>query len=272
MTLTFSQAPLSTSRRTEVNYDLQGPEHLLLFDVFPRRVRAVFGGETVLDTDRGRLLHESSHLPVLYVRDSDVRDDLLRQTEHTTYCPFKGDAAYWSVVAGGSAREDRVAENAVWAYPDPIEQASWLRGYKAFYPAAMDEWWDEDEQVQALRDPYHRVDSRHTKRRVRVLHGADVLADSDLAVVLSETGLPNRYYLPADDVDWQRLEASEMTAHCPYKGDAAYWSLTPSDGSDPVADVAWSYREPFENALKTKGHLCFLHDDLVTEVDGEQVG
>lgn len=267
MTLTLAQAPLSTHRRNEVNYALTGPAHLLLFDDFPRRVRAVFASETVIDTRAGKLLHESAILPVLYVPDGDIRGDLLHATEHHTHCPFKGDAAYWSVGSG-----EAVADNAVWAYPEPLAEAEWLRGYKAFTWEAMDAWYDEDEQVQGhLRDPYHRIDVRRTSRRVRVLHDGDVIAESDRTVVLSETGLPNRYYLPPDDVARQRLEPSDTTAVCPYKGTSSYWSLRSVDGEDVVADVAWSYPDPLENALKAKGHLCFLHDELVTEVDGERV-
>ena len=96
-----------------------GPSNRLLFEAFPRRVRAVLGSQTVLDSNRAKLLHESAHLPQLYVPREDVRDDLLEATDHTTHCPFKGDASYWSVRAG-----DRVAENAVWGYPEPLEESA----------------------------------------------------------------------------------------------------------------------------------------------------
>lgn len=236
MTLTLSRAPLSTNRPSEVNYELSGPDRLLLLDEFPRRVRAVFAGQSVADTTRGRLLHESGLLPVLYVPDDDVRTDMLQPTEHTTHCPYKGDAAYWSVRSG-----DLVADNAVWAYPEPIAEARWLRGYKAITWEAMEAWYDEDERVEGhLRDPYHRVDVRRNSRHVRVLHGGDVVAESDRTVLLSETGLPNRYYLPADDVASDRLEPSDTTAICPYKGTSSYWSLRSRDATGRT----WSPTSP----------------------------
>ncbi|MGH2803228.1 MAG: DUF427 domain-containing protein, partial [Thermoleophilaceae bacterium] len=114
MTLTLSNGPLSGHPPDTTNYEVRGPEHRLLLQEFPRRVRAELAGETVLDTRRGKLLHETGHLPQLYIPDEDLRDDLLEPSDHRTHCPFKGDASYWSVRAGG-----RLAENAVWAYPEP---------------------------------------------------------------------------------------------------------------------------------------------------------
>lgn len=71
----------------------------------------------------------------------------------------------------------------------------------------MDAWYDEDEEIFGhLRDPYHRVDVRRTSQHVTVAAGDQVQAESTRAKVLSETGLPNRYYIPADDVHTDLLE------------------------------------------------------------------
>ena len=193
MSLTFSSGPLSGHPPETVNYRIDGPAHKLLMQEFPRRVRATFGGETVFDTVRAMLLHETGLLPQLYVPQDDIRADLLRPTDHHTYCPFKGTASYWSVTAGG-----QVAENAIWSYPDPNPESQWLQGYAGFYWDAMDEWYDEDERVEGhIRDPYHRVDVRRSSRPVRVLLGGTVLAETRRPLLLSETGLPNRFYIPA---------------------------------------------------------------------------
>ncbi|MEV5828936.1 DUF427 domain-containing protein [Spirillospora sp. NPDC052242] len=256
MSLTLPPGPLAGSPGGTVNYTIDGPKHRLFMHDFPRRVRARFAGETVLDTERGKLVHETGLLPVLYVPEEDVRTDLLERTEHSTHCPFKGDAAYWTLRVG-----DRAAENAVWAYPEPLQDASWLRGYMAFYWGRMDAWFDEDEEVRGhLRDPFHRVDVRATSRRVRVLRDGDVLADTTRAKLVSETGLANRFYIPAEDVNTDLLVRSGTRSVCPYKGEATYWSLR-----DGAADVAWSYEEPLENALKAAGHLSFDHADLTVE-------
>src|SRR5919201_544908 len=162
MSLTFPGGPLASDPPADTNYVIDGPRHRLFLHPFPRRVRATFAGETILDSTRGAMLHESNILPRLYVPLEDVRADLLERTDHATHCPFKGNASYWSVRVG-----DRVAENAVWAYEDPLPESEWLRGLVSVYPERMDEWFDEDEQVFRLRDPYHRVDARRSSRRVQ---------------------------------------------------------------------------------------------------------
>jgi len=245
MTLTFPGAPLASEPPATTNYAIEGPRHRLLLHPFPRRVRARFAGEVVLDSTRGALLHESNILPRLYVPFEDVRADLLERTDHSTHCPFKGDASYWSVRVG-----DRVAENAVWTYEEPIDEASWLRGLVSVYPERMDAWLDEDEEVTGLRDPYHRVDARRSSRRIEVRSDGQVLARSERPIVVAETGLPLRFYLPREDVAVE-LRPSDSTKTCPYKGRAAYWSL------DGIEDVAWSYEEPLESMLVARGHVCF---------------
>lgn len=255
MGLTIGRGPLTRAGRAQTNFAVDGPKHLLYYDAFPRRVRAVFGGRPVLDTTRGRLVHETGLLPVLYLPREDVDGSLLHATTHHTHCPFKGDAAYWSVQVG-----DRTAENAVWSYPEPIESADWLRGYVAFYWDAMDAWYDEREQVFGhLRDPYHRVDVRQASRRVRVTRGEEVIAESADARVLSENGLPNRYYLPRDDVRVE-LRRSDTSTVCPYKGTASYWSWAGLD------DVAWSYEDPLAGMGQIAGRVCFAHDGVVVEL------
>jgi uncharacterized protein (DUF427 family) len=245
MTLTFPGAPLASEPPLTTNYAIEGPRHRLLLHPFPRRVRARFAGEVVLDSTRGALLHESNILPRLYVPLEDVRADLLERTDHSTHCPFKGDASYWSVRVG-----DRVAENAVWTYEEPIDEASWLRGLVSVYPERMDAWLDEDEEVTGLRDPYHRVDARRSSRRIEVRSDGQVLARSERPIVVAETGLPLRFYLPREDVAAE-LRPGDTTKACPYKGRATYWSL------DGIEDVAWSYEEPLESMLAARGHVSF---------------
>ena len=263
MTLTLGSAPLGTTGPPDVNYVVEGPRHRILFDHFPRRVRATFSGETVLDTVRGRLLHESNILPVLYVPKADVRTDLLRPTGESTHCPFKGDANYWSIAVG-----DRTSDNVAWEYPGTLDGAEWLADHLAFYFDRLDAWFDEDEEVQGhLRDPFHRVDARRSSRHVVVRHGDGVVAETTRPIVVSETGMPNRFYLPVTDVRADLLTSSTTVSHCPYKGSASYWSLR--DGT--AADVAFGYEQPFSDVSTVGDHLCFLADGFTTEVDGENI-
>jgi uncharacterized protein (DUF427 family) len=260
MSLTFSAGPLAGHAPGTVNYRIDGPAHKLLMQEFPRRVRATFGGQTVFDTTRAMLLHETGLLPQVYVPIEDIRSDLLTPTEHHTYCPFKGTASYWTVTVG-----DKVAENAIWYYPEPNEDSAWLRGYAGFYWNAMDEWFDEDERVEGhIRDPYHRVDVRRSSRPVRVLVGDTVVASTRSPLLLSETGLPNRFYIPWEDVRAELLEASDTHTHCPYKGTASYWTL--SVGDSKLADAVWSYPQAEGDSAAVSGYLSFLHDDLTVEV------
>jgi uncharacterized protein (DUF427 family) len=267
MTLTLANGPLAAAAPDTVNYEVQGPAHRLLFSPFPRRARAVFSGRVLLDTRRGMLLHETGLMPVLYVPDADVDESLLEPTDHSTHCPFKGDASYWTVRVG-----ERVSENTVWAYREPLDGARWLQGYRAVYADRMDAWFDEDEHVVGhLRDPYHRVDVRRSSRHVVVRAGELVVAESSRPMLLSETGLPNRYYLPPSDVRTDLLVSSTTTSICPYKGEASYWSLRLPDGRI-VDDAMWGYHEPLDEARRVAGHLCAAStEDLTVEVDGERV-
>ena len=179
MALTRTDGPLSAHAPATVNYRIDGPAHKLLMHPFPRRVRAEFAGRTVLDTRRGVLVHETALLPQLYVPEEDIDASLFVPSTHTTHCPFKGDASYRTLQVG-----DRAAENALWAYPDPLPDARWLAGYAALYWSAADAWFDEDEQVFAhLTDPYTRVDVRPTSRHVQVRAGDTVVAESRSTII-----------------------------------------------------------------------------------------
>ncbi|HXV93328.1 MAG TPA: DUF427 domain-containing protein [Pseudonocardia sp.] len=263
MGLTRTHGPLSPRPPDTVNYDIDGPAHKLLMHPFPRRVRAVFAGRTVLDTRRGALLHETALLPRLYVPEADIDLSLFEPSDHTTHCPFKGDATYRTLRVG-----DRVVENALWAYPEPLPVASWLAGHASLYWEAADAWFDEDEEVFAhLTDPYTRVDVRATSRRVRVLAGDVVVAESTSPLVLTETGLPARWYLSPDDVRLP-LEPSARRTRCPYKGEARYWSVRLPDGR-VLTDAVWGYPEPLPESSRIAGRVSLLHEELRTEVDGE---
>jgi uncharacterized protein (DUF427 family) len=253
MSLTRGSAPLSSRPAGVFNSRIEGPAHVLYFQPYERRIRAVLDGETVIDTTRGMLLYESNIAPVLYVPEGDVRQDLIERTDHSTHCPYKGDASYWSV--GG-------VENAIWGYEDPIESASWLKGDVAAYWDKFDAWFEEDEEVLGhLRDPYHRIDIRRTSARVTVRAGGEVVAESERPLLLFETGLPVRAYLPLEDVRQDLLVEGDKTTVCPYKGVASYWSV------NGIGDAAWSYMEPIPEAGSIEGLVSFLGEGVEVEID-----
>ena len=112
---------------------LRHPTHRVDIEPSTVHVQVVFNGTTVADTRSALLVLESRHDPVYYVPRRDVAMANLIATDHTSYCPFKGHARYWSIKVG-----QRVAENAVWAYDTPYDEARQLNGYVAFYPDRVD--------------------------------------------------------------------------------------------------------------------------------------
>ncbi len=265
MTLTLGRGPFGPQSTGQFNFERVGPAHALYWEDWPRRIRAELGGETVVDSRRGKLLHETGLLPVQYFPLDDVRTDLLDATDHTTHCPFKGDASYWTVRAG-----DQVAENAVWGYPKPLEGAPDLIGYAAVYYDRMDAWYEEDERIYAHpRDPYHRVDVLAGSYHVVVRAAGEVVAETDHPKLLFETGLPVRWYLPPGDVRTELLERSDTVSACPYKGDGQHWHLAAA--GERVTDAAWSLPRPLPEGTPAGDHYCFYPDKVTLEVDGEQV-
>lgn len=118
------------------------------------------------------------------------------------------------------------------------------------------------------QDTGHRIEVRPGSQRVRIEVAGEVIADSRRALVLDETRCPTRFYLPRDDVRLDRLERTATHTHCPYKGDASYWSVRVGDRV--VADAAWSYEDPLPEREDIRGYLCFYADRVdAFLIDGE---
>ncbi|MBA3746449.1 MAG: DUF427 domain-containing protein [Solirubrobacterales bacterium] len=260
MSLTIGSGPLG-GRPADSNYTIESPAHRILFEADRRRLRAFAGDALVLDTTGAHLLHETGIRPVAYVPFEDFDHDLLTRSDSSTHCPFKGDASYWTLRAG----PDDVREDAVWAYEEPIEGASWLRGYAALVPNAADRWVVEDEPVAGhLRDPYHRVDVHASTRPVRVSVGADVIADTARPVLVFETSMPVRAYIPRGDLVGGHLAQSPKRTTSPYMGDAAYWHV--NAGGQEFPDAAHSYELPIAEAMKVAGYVCFEAEGISVEL------
>jgi uncharacterized protein (DUF427 family) len=225
-----------------------------------KRVRVLVGDETVADTVRARLLIEKGHFPVYYFPAEDVRADLLLPSETRSHCPLKGEASYRHLAVGG-----RRIEDALWCYEAPIEGVRLIAGRYAFYWDKVDRFLEEDEAlVGHVRSPFHRIDTRASTRRVRVTVGGEVVAETRRAVLLFETGIRPRAYVPRADVALDRLSPSATRSFCPYKGEASYWSVTA--GGRRFADVVWSYEAPFPETLEVKGLLAFW-DEKIDKVE-----
>ena len=109
------------------------PNHPITIDKNPSRVVISVAGSTVADTKEALTLREASYPPVWYIPRKDVNMSLLERSEHTTYCPYKGDCAYYSIPIGGSR-----SVNAVWTYEQPYSAIAEIKGYLAFYPTRFD--------------------------------------------------------------------------------------------------------------------------------------
>jgi uncharacterized protein (DUF427 family) len=109
----------------------------------------------------------------------------------------------------------------------------------------------------------HRIDIRRGSSRVIVSLDGEVVADSRRPVLLSETGLPVRYYLPREDIDMGLLAASPKRTTCPFKGDASYF------GTPDHPDIAWTYDEPVPDAEQIRGLIAFFDERADVTVDGE---
>jgi uncharacterized protein (DUF427 family) len=112
---------------------LPGPDHPITITPNPKRVRVSFAGEVIAETDRALTLQEASYRPVHYIPRADARMTLCEKTVHSTHCPYKGDASYYSITAGGKR-----AENAIWSYETPFPAMAQIEGYIAFYPDRVD--------------------------------------------------------------------------------------------------------------------------------------
>ena len=109
-----------------------------------RKIRVLFAGTTIADSSRALRLLETSHPPTYYIPPGDVRMDLLKPTDHRSFCEFKGMTTYFSLEVG-----DRQSENCAWSYPSPVTAYAALRDHLAFFAGLVDECWVDEERAVA---------------------------------------------------------------------------------------------------------------------------
>jgi uncharacterized protein (DUF427 family) len=143
-----------------------------------------------------------------------------------------------------------------------------LRGTVRFEWSALDQWFEEDEEIFVHpRSPYTRVDALRSTRNVRIERDGIVLASSASPVMVYETGLPTRYYLDQRDVRFEHLVPSETRTECPYKGRVSgYWSVSINGRIHP--DLAWMYSFPTRQVLPIAGLVAFLNERVEIFIDG----
>ena len=248
-----------------------------------KRIQAVLGGDTIVDSTRAVLVWEPRRIvPSYAVPAEDVRGDLVPAgaaagvvrgdvgvalTDVTALrvldprVPFTVHSTAGEAVDLRAAGQVRPGAGFRAADPD-------LAGLVILDFAAFDAWYEEDEQnVAHPRDPFHRIDVLPSSRQVRLELDGQVLAVSSRPVLLFETMLPTRYYLPRADVTAE-LVPSPTTTWCAYKGEASYFSVA-AEGR-LVPDLAWSYPDPQHDAARVRDLIAFFDERIDVILDGER--
>lgn len=223
MALTYGTGPFARPPGGQLNGDLWSflPPMPYTHPVL-KRLRAEVAGTIVLDTTSAVLLHETALPPVYYVPIADITTGVLEPSETVTMCPFKGTARYCHL---------RVGDRIVRGEPQTRRAAT-----RPLPPGGL---------------PAIEPVCRHQVRRHRI-------ARTERAIVF-ETGIPARFYIPAEDVR-PELTPTETRTHCPYKGECAYVSAA------GIQDVAWVYAQPYDESQAIAGSYCLDPGKVTTEL------
>ncbi len=221
----------------------------------------MMNGEVVVDSTDVLLVWEVPYYPQYYIPLADVAPGTLVESGEVSRSPSRGEAHHFDVRAGNAVRS-----GGAWHHPEsPIDE---IRSHVRFEWDAMDAWFEENQQVYVHpRDPYTRVDVLPSSRHIRVEIDGETVADSHNAVLLFETGLPTRYYLPKTDVRLDLLTTTDHQTSCPYKGTARYWSAVINGAT--YDNIAWGYDTPLPESRGIDGLVCFYNERTDIYINGE---
>ena len=138
---------------------IPGPDHPITITPAKARWRARFGDHVIADSSDALILQEATYPPVVYFPRADASMDYLSRTDRSTHCPYKGDAAYYTIIMDG-----RFGENAVWTYEDPYPAMTAIAGRLAFYPDQVEVYEVDDARVNPRHHDEPPVDEvvQHT--------------------------------------------------------------------------------------------------------------
>jgi uncharacterized protein (DUF427 family) len=224
-----------------------------------RRVRARFGDVDVVDSEDAVFVWEPQRPVPLYAFPREAfREGALEPVDAPPERAHPVQEAF-TVRAG-----DRMAEAAAWTYDDPD-----LADRVVLEWDMMDAWFEEEQEVFVHpRDPFHRVDVRASSREVRIEIDGSLLAESRRPLMLLETGLPARFYLPTEDLKVDLIGPTDTRTRCPYKGEAVHWSVT-ADGRTHE-DIAWTYPDPIRDVEPIRDLVAFYDERVDVSIDGER--
>jgi uncharacterized protein (DUF427 family) len=247
--------------------DLLGSAHeSLRYEPTPKRLRVYLADELVADTSNGLLVWEPRRLvPTYAVPQVDIAaqlepvgrvTELADQSLLVPRNPFASHTCtgeMFDVIVAGTRRASAAFQ------PDDPD----LSGYVTLDFNAFD-WREEEETVVAHpHDPFHRIDILASTRHVRVELEGRLLAESSRPLLLFETRLPVRYYLPRTDIV-VNLAPTDTVSYCAYKGRASYFAVP-----DGPSDVAWTYHQPLRETEPVRDQIAFFDERVDVIVDGQ---
>ncbi len=234
------------------------------FEPSERHVRGTIGSVTLVDSHSPVLVWEPGQAVPGYVFPrADLREDLLHPGSAPDHDRHQQVRQWYDVEVDGTVYPALAFEYDVDGL-DGFIAVDWFRRQEA----GVTHWYEEAEEIfRHPRDPYKRVDPIPSDRHVEVFVDGLKIADTRSAVLLFETRLPIRYYIPALDIDFTHLIETDLSSTCPYKGDARYWSVQTPEGLRE--NIIWSYPDPIGAAVAIKDHLALYNEVADIVVDGE---
>ena len=261
MGLAWQQGPLAPGAIGTFLVPQPLPARLLYAEPLRRRMRVMFGGTSIAQSDDVVLLHEPGRYPVAYFPRADVAPDVLRGSDRTTEHSDLGPTAWYAVRVDGHE-----ASRGAWEHTGLPDHARVLADRVAFAWHAMDAFYEEEERILGhASDAYHRIDIRQTARELIVRAGDGVLAETRRPLVLYESGFAPRWYVPREDVHGDLLQPVERQTFCPYKGLCSYYD------APGASRAAWSYREPYREVDRIGDLISFEPDKVTITIDGERL-
>jgi uncharacterized protein (DUF427 family) len=261
MGLAWQQGPLAPGSVGRFLVAEPLPERLLYAEPLRRRMRVMFDGEWIADSEDVVLLHEPGRYPVAYFPKADVRDGVLQPAAHTSAHQDLGPTEWYMVRHG-----DHEARRGAWEHTGLPAHAGLLADRVAFAWHAMDAFYEEEERILGhASDAYHRIDIRRTSRHLTVHAGDRQVAETDRALVLFESGFAPRWYVPREDIVAEALTPVDRQTFCPYKGLCSYFDVA------GVSRAGWAYLEPYREVDRIAGYASFEPDKVTVTIDGRQL-
>jgi len=218
-----------------------------------RRVRVLFNGQFVVDVQKPKLVWEHPFYPIYYFSASDVSKQYIQNEKSGK----KDSEKTYDLVVGSKIAPGAVTIFTTGDFKDLIKITF----------NSVDAWFEEDERVYVHpKDPYKRIQIIQSSKHVRVEIDGIEVASSKKPLLLYETGLPLRYYLPMTDVRLDLITNSTTVTSCPYKGDASYFDINLPSGRKE--GLVWWYKTPTTESNEIKGHVAFYNEKVDIWVNG----